>query len=94
MRSLWSKIITASGGQSVDDEFNYESPFTKEIQAIQLPANFKEPHMTPYEGNTDPKYHLDSFNDLMKLRGINSRARCHCFIVTLKGPTYKWFKRL
>ena len=42
----------------------------------------------------DPKYHLDMFNDLMKLRGINSRARCHCFVVMLKGPAYKWFKRL
>ena len=50
--------------------------------------------MTPYEGSTDPKYHLDTFNDLMKLRGIGSGARCHCFAVTLKGPAYKWFKRL
>ena len=50
--------------------------------------------MTPYEGNTDPKYHLDAVNDLMKLRGITSRARCHCFAVTLKGLAYKWFKRL
>ncbi|XP_062078265.1 uncharacterized protein LOC133782862 isoform X1 [Humulus lupulus] len=94
MRSLRSKIITAFGGQAIEDEFDHESPFIKEIQAIRLPANFKEPHMTPYEGSTYPKYHLDAFNDLMKLRGISSGARCHCFAVTLKGPTYKWFKRL
>ncbi|XP_062075513.1 uncharacterized protein LOC133779582 [Humulus lupulus] len=30
----------------------------------------------------------------MKLREINSRARCQCFTITLKGPAYKWFKRL
>ena len=68
----------------MNDEFDYESPFIREIHAVWLPANFKEPHMTPYEGNTDPKYHLDAFNDLMKLRGINSRARCHCFTLTLR----------
>ncbi|XP_062114333.1 uncharacterized protein LOC133825397 [Humulus lupulus] len=50
--------------------------------------------MTPYEGTTNPKYHLHAFNDLMKLKGINSRARYHCFAITLKGATYKWFKRL
>ena len=65
MGSLRSKIITASGGQAFEDEFDHESPFVKEIQAIRLPANFKEPHMTPYEGSANPKYHLDAFNDLM-----------------------------
>ena len=76
-RSLWSKTITVSEGHAVNDEFDYDSPFTREIQAVRLPANYKEPHMTPYEGNTDPKYHHDAFNDLTRLRGITSRARGH-----------------
>ncbi|XP_062114302.1 uncharacterized protein LOC133825361 [Humulus lupulus] len=94
MRNLQSKIITTSGAHSIDDEFDYESPFTREIQVVRFPANFKEPHMTPYEGNTDQKYHFDVFNDLKNLRGINSRARCQYFVVTLKGLAHKWFKRL
>ena len=94
MRSLQSKIIIVSGGHAINDEFDYESPFIGEIQAMQLPANFKKPHMTPYEGTMDPKNNLDAFNDLMKLRGVNSRTRCHCFAVTLKGVAYKLFKRL
>ncbi|XP_062113947.1 uncharacterized protein LOC133824950 [Humulus lupulus] len=32
MRSLRSKITTASGGHLNDEEFNYESPFSREIQ--------------------------------------------------------------
>ena len=82
MKSL--QIVTAMGGHLDDDEFDYESPFIGQIQMERLLAIFKEPHMTPYEGTTDPKYHLDAFNDLMKFMGINSRARCHCFPITLK----------
>ena len=54
MKSLRSKIVTASGGPIYEEEFDHESPFVREIQAIRLPANFKEPNMTPYEGSTDP----------------------------------------
>ena len=31
MRSLQSKIFTESGGHITDEEFDYESPFTREI---------------------------------------------------------------
>ena len=94
MRSPRGKITTALGGRMDDGEFDRDSPFTREIQAEQMPSGFREPRMTPYEGTTDPKYHLDSFNNLMRLRGVNSRAKCHCFIITLKGVAYKWFRRL
>ncbi|XP_062093206.1 uncharacterized protein LOC133798752 [Humulus lupulus] len=94
MQSPSGKITTALGGRMDDGEFDRDSPFTREIQAEQMPTSFKEPRMTPYEGTTDPKYHLDSFNNVMRLRGVNSRAKCHCFVVTLKGVAYKWFRRL
>ena len=94
MRSPRGKITTALGGHMDDEEFDRDSPFTREIRAEQMPTGFRELRMTPYEGTTDPKYHLDSFNNLMRLRGVNSRAKCHCFVVTLKGVAYKWFRRL
>ena len=59
-----------------------------------MPTNLREPRMTPYEGTTDTKYHLDYFNNLLRLRGVNSRAKGHFSVVTLKGVAYKWFKRL
>ena len=53
MRSVQSKIVTASGDQNYEEQFDHESPFVREIQAIRLPANFKETNMTPYKGSTD-----------------------------------------
>ena len=94
MQSPRGNIIIAPGGHRDDEEFDHDRPFTREIQAEQISANLREPRMTPYEGTTDPKYHLDDFNNLMRLRGVNSRAKCHFFVVTLKGVAYKWFKRI
>ena len=39
------------------------SPFTREIKEEPLPTGFKIPQIPSYEGKTDPRDHLDTFND-------------------------------
>ena len=43
------------------------SPFSLEIQQASLPARFRMPTMTTYEGKIDPQDHLDAFNNQMDL---------------------------
>ena len=70
------------------------SPFNLEIQQVSLPAEFRMPTMTTYEGKTDPQDHLDAFNNQMDLLQVSSRARCRCFAVTLTATTKKWFRQI
>uniref|UniRef100_A0A803QD01 Retrotransposon gag domain-containing protein n=1 Tax=Cannabis sativa TaxID=3483 RepID=A0A803QD01_CANSA len=96
MEDLRRRIVSAASeeGSWDEDDFDDEPPFSRNIQSKQLPPNFKEPNILPYEGIADPKYHLDAFNEIMKMKRVTSKARCQCFVVTLRGTTYKWFKRL
>uniref|UniRef100_A0A803NXH6 Uncharacterized protein n=1 Tax=Cannabis sativa TaxID=3483 RepID=A0A803NXH6_CANSA len=90
MQDLHRKIaIAMNGGLNDDEEFDEESPLSREIQMVPLPPNFKEPQMTPYDGITDPKYHLDELKELMKMKKVSCKARCQCFVITLKGFAYK-----
>uniref|UniRef100_A0A803Q6H2 Retrotransposon gag domain-containing protein n=1 Tax=Cannabis sativa TaxID=3483 RepID=A0A803Q6H2_CANSA len=69
------KIATTMHGDLNDDgEFDEESPLSREIQMEPLPPKFKEQKMTPYDGITDPKYHLGAFNDLMKMKKVSCKA--------------------
>ena len=47
------------------EEVGYDnhSPFTREIKEEPLPHGFKMPQIPSYEGKTDPRDHLDAFND-------------------------------
>ncbi|MCF1423294.1 hypothetical protein, partial [Mangrovimonas futianensis] len=47
-----------------------------------------------FEGEGDPRDHLDAFNDLMELHQVSDLARCRCFAVTLTGDAKMWYKRL
>ncbi|XP_060969754.1 uncharacterized protein LOC133036982 [Cannabis sativa] len=70
MEDLRRRISSAASeeGSWDEEDFDDESHFSREIQSEQLPSNFKEPNISPYEGITDPKYHLDAFNEIMKMK--------------------------
>ncbi|MED6111358.1 hypothetical protein PIB30_051608 [Stylosanthes scabra] len=47
---------------------NNKHPFTSAILAEELPKKFKYPvDMEPYDGRSDPKHHLDVFDNMMVL---------------------------
>ena len=58
------------------------SSFSNEIINAPLPDNFKMLAIPSYEGLTDPKDHLDAFNDYIDMARISSLARSRCFVVT------------
>uniref|UniRef100_A0A803P561 Retrotransposon gag domain-containing protein n=1 Tax=Cannabis sativa TaxID=3483 RepID=A0A803P561_CANSA len=74
MQDLCQKMAILSKGNLEDDEFGEESPFSREIQVETLPLDFEEPHMTPYDGTTDPKHHLRAFNELMKMKKVSCKV--------------------
>ena len=72
---------------------NNHSPFTLEIKEEPLPHGSKMPQIPSYEEKTDPRDHLDVFNDQMDLLQVNDLSKCRCF-VTLTQVAKKWFRKL
>ena len=62
---------------------NIHSPFMREVKEEPLLARFKMPLILSYKGMTDPRDHMDVFNNQIDLPQVNNLAKCHCFAVTL-----------
>ena len=67
------------------------SPFW-EIREAKLPKEFKLLTIKAYKGKSNPKDHLDHFNDLMELHLVSKMAKCRVFFVTMMNGTKKWLK--
>ncbi|MED6111938.1 hypothetical protein PIB30_056975 [Stylosanthes scabra] len=60
-------------------------PFSSHILAEELPKKFRYPmEIEPYNGTTDPKHHLDAFENRMLLVNAFDAIQCKAFTVTLK----------
>ena len=71
-----------------------EPPFTERVMKVRVLSRFKLPsQLKVYEGKTDPMDHLDSYENLIMLRGYADEAMCKAFLATLKGPTRSWSRK-
>ncbi|KAL5758124.1 hypothetical protein ACOSP7_020735 [Xanthoceras sorbifolium] len=64
-----------------------ESPFTKEISAVEIPNHVKIPKkdMCSYNETRDLVDHLDAYLDWMNLQGASDALKCKIFPLTLVG---------
>ncbi|MED6179247.1 hypothetical protein PIB30_115337, partial [Stylosanthes scabra] len=63
-RSRTWKPSVVSGNPSARE--NSKHPFSLAILSEELPKKFKYPtDMEPYDGSSDPKHHLDAFDNRM-----------------------------
>ncbi|XP_016173111.1 uncharacterized protein LOC107615571 [Arachis ipaensis] len=60
----------------------------------KVPKDFKAPDMTPYDGTSDPSYHLSNFRSRMYLTDASDATRCKAFPTTLTKTAIKWFDSL
>lgn len=65
----------------------YATLFNDEIMATPFLQNFKMPNLVVYNGNGNPKAHVDMFNTWMNFEGTSEIARCKTFPLTLMGTT-------
>ncbi|KAG8365105.1 hypothetical protein BUALT_Bualt18G0069600 [Buddleja alternifolia] len=60
-----------------------ESPFIDRIMKEDIPTNFKVPGES-YDGTSDPRDHLESFQALMVFHGVTDAIKCRAFSATLR----------
>ena len=84
----------AQGGRVRAEDSDEElEPFAPCITSIPFPPGFKVPHLSTYDGTTDPTSHLSTFNVMMRASNMNSELRCMLFPTTLTGPAKSWFDK-
>ena len=84
----------ARGGRVYADDSDEElEPFAPHISNTPFPHGFKLPHLSTYDGTTDPTNHLGTFNVVMRATNVNSELRCMLFPTTLTGPAKSWFDK-
>jgi len=70
------------------------SPFAANVLAEDTVGNFRPPTMAPYDGSTDPLYHIHQYRINMKMAGQTPSTMCQAFCLTLTGTAFEWFQRL
>ena len=84
----------AQGGRVRAEDSDEElEPFAPCITSILFPPGFKVPHLSTYDGTTDPTSHLSTFNVMMRASNMNSELRCMLFPTTLTSPAKSWFDK-
>ncbi|MED6112685.1 hypothetical protein PIB30_063817 [Stylosanthes scabra] len=74
---------------------NNKHPFSLAILSEELPKKFKYPtDMEPYDGSSDPKHHLDAFDNRMVLLNASDATKCKAFSVTFKKDALTLFNSL
>ncbi|MED6144776.1 hypothetical protein PIB30_018624 [Stylosanthes scabra] len=64
---------------------NSKHPFSLAILSEELPKKFKYPtDMEPYVGSSDPKHHLDAFDNRMVLLNASDATKCKAFSTAVK----------
>ena len=70
-----------------------ESPLVREVMAVTLPPKYVVLELV-YEGKTNPNNHVERFNEMIGIQGLNDFQRCHVFPLTLEGQAREWYQRL
>ncbi|KAG8380729.1 hypothetical protein BUALT_Bualt06G0046200 [Buddleja alternifolia] len=70
-----------------------ESPFIDRIMKEDIPTNFKVLGES-YDGTSDPRDHLESFQALMVFHGVTDAIKCRAFSATLRKSARMWFSSL
>ena len=84
----------ARGGRVHAEDSDEElEPFARNISNTPFPHGFKIPHLSSYDGTTDPTSHLSMFNVMMRATNVNSELRCMLFPTTLTGPAKSPFDK-
>lgn len=90
------KVKREDGETSASESSKQHHPFSQSIMAAPLPNGFKIPKIEPYDGLTDPEYHLALFNVHMLSYGSEATdsIQCRVFPCTLRKHALKWFSTL
>jgi hypothetical protein len=83
------------------DDFNHDtftfddaSPLAAELQAISWPPSYKPPQLPMYDGHSDPKQFLMSYEATISSYGGNAAIMAKSFVMAVKNVAQTWYSSL
>jgi hypothetical protein len=83
------------------DDFNHDtftfdnaSPLAAELQAILWPPSYKPPQLPMYDGHSDPKQFLMSYEATISSYGGNTAVMAKSFVMAVKNVAQTWYSSL
>ena len=93
LQNLRANQKRAQAGQAQAEDSDEElERFAPHISNTPFPHGFKIPHMTTYDGTTDPGSHLSTFNTIMRASNVGVELRWMLLPTTLIGTAKSWFE--
>jgi hypothetical protein len=83
------------------DDFNHDaftfddaSPLAAELQATPWPPSYKPPQLPMYDGHSDPKQFLMSYEATISSYGGNTAVMAKSFIMAVQNVAQTWYSSL
>jgi hypothetical protein len=83
------------------DDFNHDtftfddaSPLAAELQAISWPPSYKPPQLPMYDGHSDPKQFLMSYEATIFSYGGNAAVMAKSFVMAVRNVSQTWYSSL
>ncbi|XP_060965268.1 uncharacterized protein LOC133034237 [Cannabis sativa] len=77
-------------GYDSDEELE---PYHLNIMNTPFPWGFENPHVSSYDGTTDPISHLNNFNTIMRASNVTNNLCCILFPTCPVGVASSWFNK-
>ena len=74
--------------------FDDASPLVAELQATPWPPSYKPPQLPVYDGHSDPKQFLMSYEATISSYGGNTAVMAKSFVMAVKSVAQTWYSSL
>jgi hypothetical protein len=74
--------------------FDDASPLAAELQATPWPPSYKPPQLPMYDGHSDPKQFLMSYEATISSYGGNTAVMAKSFVMAVKSVAQTWYSSL
>jgi hypothetical protein len=74
--------------------FDDASPLVAELQATLWPPSYKPPHLPMYDGHSDPKQILMSYEATISSYGGNTAVMVKSFVMAVRSVAQTWYSSL
>jgi hypothetical protein len=74
--------------------FDDASPLSAELQATPWPPSYKPPQLPMYDGHSDPKQFLMSYEATISSYGGNTAVMAKSFVIAVQSVAQTWYSSL
>jgi hypothetical protein len=95
-RELRQEGLFNEDGWYDHDTFTFDdaSPLAAELQAIPWPQSYKPPQLPMYDGHSDPKQFLISYEATISSYGGNAAVMAKSFVMAVQNIAQTWYSSL